>query len=434
MHNRFQYKNYMNKTAIIEYVRTIFIALLAALVIAGAATGCSKIIAEHHIKMLSKMTNTTQDNEVILSLITKYKELSAKNPGDYLINVRLGNLYELMFIYSSAEEQYKAAIAKSPYGVYSSYIGLANLYLKMGRYDEALKIMKQLRNTDHKPLLIAKGDFYMTIGDILWQKEDFEDAVKQYKFAFFFYKKVDSNKKDLAIAGILDCYNKLADIDFEKGNVSKAIDNLETALLYKETPIVYYKLAVLYKDYDALKANQYMEKTYKIDPGLINFDIYEEILINLIKYYYANGKDIETDLYKHKLRAVKNFQKRYVITENDVKINIKKLRLRNNLLHSKQTIICKFDIENTSKNDFNTLYLIVKVRYDGNSKEIYSKKLYSKENPLKSRKVSEEYNFKYTYTDKDEIFAAKEIKLDFYAGKKENMRKIPVYTVDIKRF
>lgn len=424
----------MNKTIILEYIRTIVIALIIALVIAGVATGCSKIVAEHHIKMLSKITNTTKDNEVILSLINKYREMSAKNPGDYILNVRLGNLYELMFNYQAAQEQYKIAIEKSPYGVYSSYLGLANLYLKMGQYDNALKIVKQLRNTDHKPLLVAKGDFYMNMGDIFWQKEDYENAVKQYKFAFFFYKKVDSNKKDLAVTGILDCYNKIADIDYEKGQIDKAVESLETALLYKETPIVFYKLAILYKDYNPLKANEYMEKTYRLDPGLINFDIYEEILISLMKHYYANGQDIETDLYKHKLKAIKNFQKRYVITEKDVKINIKKMQLRNNLLRSKQTILCKFNIENTSKYDFNTLYLVVKIRYDDKTKEIYSNKLYSKKEPLKSRKTSEEYSFKYVYSDKDEIFVAKDIKLDFYAGKKENMRKIPVYTIDINRF
>lgn len=424
----------MNKTAILEYVRTIVIALIVALVMAGVATGCSKVIAEHHIKMLSKMTNTAKDNEVILSLINKYKELSAKNPGDYMLNVRLGNLYELMYNYTSAQEQYQIAIEKSPYGVYSSYLGLANLYLKMGRYDDALKIVKQLRNTNHKPLLVAKGDFYMNLGDLLWQKEDYVNAVKQYKFAFFFYKKVDSDKKDLAVTGILDCYNKLADYDYETGQIDKAVESLETALLYKETPIVFYKLAILYKDFNPLKANEYMEKTYKLDPGLINFDIYEEILISLMKHYYANGQDIETDLYKHKLRAIKNFQKRYVITEKDVKINIKKLRLRNNLLHSKQTILCKFNIENTSKYDFNTLYLVVKLRYDGKTRDIYTNKFYSKKEPLQSRKTSDEYSFSFTYSDKDEIFSAKDIKLDFYAGKKDNMRKIPVYTVDIKRF
>ena len=70
---------------------------------------------------------------MIAYLITKYTEQAQKNPGDYSIHVRLGNLYELMFDYKHAEEQYKTAIDKSPYGVYSSYLGLANLYLKMGK-------------------------------------------------------------------------------------------------------------------------------------------------------------------------------------------------------------------------------------------------------------------------------------------------------------
>ena len=156
----------MNKVEILEYFRTILIALLVALVLASVATGCSKIIAEHHSRMLAKISNTAKDNELINYLIERYTEEAKKNPGNYAINVRLGNLYTLIFNYGHAEEEYKKAIEKSPYGVYSSYLGLANLYLKQGKYTQALNIVKQLKNTDHKPLLIAKGDFYMNLGDI----------------------------------------------------------------------------------------------------------------------------------------------------------------------------------------------------------------------------------------------------------------------------
>lgn len=424
----------MTKIEILEYIRTILIALLVALVLAAVATGCSKIIAEHHSRMLTRISNTTKDNEMIAYLITKYTERAAQNPGDYSINVRLGSLYELMFNYKQAEEQYKKAIEKSPYGVYSSYLGLANLYLKTGKYNKAQIIVKQLKNTDHKPLLIAKGDFYMNLGDLLWQQEKYKDAVNQYKLAFFYYKKVDSNKKDTAVTGIIDCYNKIADTDFKHHSMEKAIESLETALLYKETPVLYYKLAILYKDFNPLEANKYMEKTYAIDPGLINFDIYEEILMQLVRYYYNTGQDIETDLYQHKLKAIRSFQKRYVITEDDVKINIDKIKVKNNLFHTKQKVNVKFKIENSSKYDFNTLYVVVKVRYDSKSKPVFKKKFYSKKNPLKSRTESEEYSISFSYSDKDEIYLAEKVWLDFYAGKKENMRKIPVYSVELQRF
>ena len=205
-------------------------------------------------------------------------------------------------------------------------------------------------------------------------------------------------------------------------------------MLYKETPIIYYKLAVLYKDVNPIIANSYMEKTYKMDPGLINFNIYEEILIKLIRYYYLQSQDIKTELYHNKLKAVRNFEKRYYITADDVKINIKKLEVRNNLLHTKQTIRVKFNIENASKSDFNTLFLTAGLKYNHNLKEIYSAKLYSKKKPLKSRTASEEYSFKYTYSDKDEIFSAKDIELEFYASKKDNMRKIPVKSIKIERY
>lgn len=423
----------MSKTEILEYIRTILIALLIALTLAAIATGCSKVVAEHHAKMLTKMTNNAKDNEVINYLITVYKEKAVENPSDYMINVKLGNLYELIFDYYHAEQQYKTAISKSPYGVYSSYFGLANLYVKLTKYKKALTIVKKLNNKDYKPLLVAKGDFYMNLGDALWQDGNYEDAVSQYKLAFFYYKKVDSKKKNTAIDGIIDCYNKIADINFKKRNPEKAIENLETALLYRENAVIYYKLAILYKDFNPLDANMYMEKTYVLDPGIINFDIYEEILISLINYYYLNGKDIEKELYQHKLKAIKNFQKRYVITEKDIKININKLRFKSNLLNTKFKLDVKYTIENTSKYDFNTLYVVAKLRYDDKSREIYNKKLYSKKEPLKSRNESPEYKFRYTYDDKDELFAAETLWLDIYAGKKENMRKIPVFSIEIKK-
>lgn len=422
----------MTKIEILEYIRTILIALLIALIIATVATGCSKIVAEHHARMLAKISNNAKDTELIGYLISKYLEEAAKNPGDYSINVKLGNLYELMFSYGQAEEQYKKAINKSPFGVYSSYLGLANLYIKMGKHNQALNIVKRLKNTDHKPLLIAKGDFYMNLGDALWEKSNYEEAVKQYKIAFFYYKKVDSNKKESAINGILDCYNKIADVEFKHHNIYRAIESLETALLYKETPIVQYKLAILYKDIDPIQANAYMEKTYKTDPGIINFDIYENILFNLINYYYSNGKDVETELYKQKLKIIRNFQKRYVITDNDVKINIISLRYKENFFKTKKNLKVKFTIENTSKYDFNTLYILVKLRDENKSNEVFSQRFYSKKIPLKSRTESQEYKFSYSLPDKDEMYLSDKVWLDFYAGKKENMRKIPVFTIELK--
>lgn len=424
----------MNKKIILEYIRTIIIALIIALVIAGVATACSKVIAEHHVKALSRITNTKRDDEMIMKLINHYKQEELQNAGNYIINVRLGNLYELMLDYPSAEVEYQKAINKSPYGAYSPYFGLANLYLKEKKYKEAVLIVKSLKNTNYKPLLIAKGDFYMNLGDLLWQDQKYEDAVTQYKLAFFFYKKVDSDKKDSAISGILDCYNKIADIDFEHRSIEKAIESLETALLYKETPIFVYKLALLYKDFDPVKSNEYFEKIYKMDPGLINYDIYEEVLISLIQYYYRNGMDIETELYSQKLKSIKSFQKRYVITEEDVKVNIDELKIKNNFLKTKQKVFVKFKIENTSRYDFNTLYLTVNVKYDDKSKTIFQQRLYSKKEPLKSRTESEQYSFNFGYKDKDAIYQAEKVWLEFYVSKKENMRKIPVYSVELQRF
>ena len=251
----------MNKKSILEYIRTIIIGLITSLFLAGVATGCSKVIAEHHAKMLAKMVNNARDNEMIVHLIDVYKEKAKEDPGDYNINVRLGNLYELIFNYAEAEKQYNNAIGKAPYGVYSPYFGLASVYVKEKKYQKAHNIVKKLENKDYKPLLVAKGDFYMTLGDALWQESEIKDALRQYKLAFFYYKKVDSKKKEIAIDGIVDCYDKMANDDYKKHQYKKAVEHLETSLLYRENPFVYYKLAILYKDFDPIQANKYIEKT-----------------------------------------------------------------------------------------------------------------------------------------------------------------------------
>ena len=421
----------MNKKALFEYLHTVGVSLLIALFLAGIATGCSKIIAEQHAKMLAKMTNTAKDNEMINYLIKVYKEKAVDNPGDYSINVKLGNLYELIFDLSSAEEEYKEAISKSPYGVYSPYFGLASVYLKERKYNKALIIVKKLENKDHKPLLSAKGDFYMDLGNALWNDYKLKEALQQYKLAYFYYKKVNSTKKELAVNNILDCHDKIANEYFKKNQPQKALESLETSLFYKETPFIFYKLAILYKDIDPIKANEYIEKTYATDPGIINFDIYEEILIKLINHYFVNNKDIEMDLYRHKLKAIRSFQKRYVMTEDDIKINIEKIKYKSNFWKNKYKLNVKYTIENTSKYDFNTLYIIAKLRYEDKSRKIHSQKLYTKENPLVSRTTSTPYQIIYEYNDKDELYNAQKIWLDFYAGKKENMRKIPVFSLEL---
>jgi tetratricopeptide (TPR) repeat protein len=421
-----------NKAGIKEYIRTILIALLAALILAGIATGFSKILADRHAQMVEKISAAENDEELIGFLISKYLKETSAHPGDYSINVKLAKLYEFLNSDKQAEVQYKKAIDKTPYGVYSSYLGLANLYVRQGKYTEALKIVKGIKNTNHKPLLIAKGDFYINIGDAFFGKENYEAAVHQYKLALFFYKKADTSKNTNVINSILECYSRIADDNFKHNNIQEALKNLETALLYKESSLLNYKLAILYKDVDLIKANKYMEKTYVTDPGLINFAIYEEILIKLINYYDYIGQTIEKDLYFHKLKSVKNFQNRYALTEDGIKINIVSAKVKKNLFRTKKNIIVKFKIENTSKYDYNVLFLDVKLR-GTDTRDIYKNKFFSKKEPLNSRKESTEYKFVYSIDKNDDMFVQSPLWLDFYTARKENMRKILVLTKELKK-
>ena len=407
----------MNKSEVQEYLRTILISLGVALVIAAVATGFSNVIAEHHYRLASKIQNKEQDNQMLGFLISKYEKDLQKDPSNYVLNVRLGELYELLFSYEQSEKNYKQAISKAPYGVYSPYI----------------VTIKKLRNVDHKPLLIAKGNFYMELGDAFWKKTSYEGALKQYKMALFFYKKVDSEKSEMAITGILDCYSRLASKHFMANNIPHAIHDIETALIYKETPVLNYKLALLYQDVDIFKAVEFLEKTYAVDPSIINYDLYEQILIKAIKQAQALDMYTETQLYYQKYKMVKQFRKRYIFTDKDYGIEIVSHKLKTNIFGNKKTINVKFKIKNKTKENLNTLFVVVEAKYNDKTDIVFNKVLFSKKNPLKPLASSDILSFELKFDDEKDIVNTKNIIFDFNISKKQNMRKFKVFSFEMHK-
>ena len=73
----------------------------------SVATCFSNVIAEHHYKLASKIQNKEQDNQMIGFLISKYEKELQKDSSNYVLNSRLGELYELLFSYEQAEKYYK---------------------------------------------------------------------------------------------------------------------------------------------------------------------------------------------------------------------------------------------------------------------------------------------------------------------------------------
>lgn len=423
----------MNKKAVLEYIRTIIIALMVALVLASAVTAFTKIAAEHHSKMKPKIKNTKQDTQLVGYMIGEYEKKVRQNPNDYTNYVKLGELNSLMFNYKEAEKQYKEAINKSTYGVYSPYFGLAEVYVKMHKFKDAQKTVKKIKNKDDKALLNAKGDFYTLLGDEFWQYDSYNSALKQYKIALFYYKKVDSSKTAATVNAIIDCYNKIASQNYLHHKIEVAISNLETALLYKDTPIINYKLAILYQNVDIIKSVEYMEKVFAVDPAIINYSIYERILIQAMKYEASVGNYLESDLYQQKYKMIKQFKDRYIFDQSFYGIEIVSTKIKKNLFGNEKTLILKFKIKNKTKEDLNTLFLLVDAKYNGKKAVIYNSNLFSKKNPLKPQASSERIDIEYKFNDENEIEYTNDIVLDFKISKKSNMRKISVFSFNIPK-
>ena len=251
--------------------------------------------------------------------------------------------------------------------------------------------------------------------------------------ALFFYKKVDSDKTNLAITGILDCYSKLASKHYLEKNIPLAIQDLETALIYKNTPVLNYKLALLYQDVDVFEAVKYLEKTYSVDPGIINYDIYEQILIKAIKEAQARNLFTEMQLYHQKYKMIKQFRKRYIFTNEDYGIEIVSHKLKTNIFGNKKTIIVKFRVKNKTKENLNTLFIVVEADYNDKKDIAYNNVLFTKKTPLKPMASSDIISFELDFDDEKDIINTKNIIFNFNVAKKQNMRKFTIFSFEMQK-
>lgn len=430
----FPCRNCMNKKNFLEYFITFILSIVIAVLLVAVTVFTIGHRAKVNYNNQPKAQTVRNEREVLIEMIARYEKQLREDPSDYTLNSKLGNFYNILGHYESSEKHFKDAMAKSPYGIHSTYFDLAYFYLKQKRFKDAENVIKQITVVKKMPVHAAKGDFYVVMGDMYADFGDFEVAMVNYEKARALYEFSGRKKREkLAESRILDTYDDLAVKNMEKKKLTAAIQSLEKAREIKDSPVTNYKLAILYKDIDPLKSYKYIKKVYNSDPGLINYDIYEKILLDALKYYENEGDKTSVALYAHKLKMLKNFKERYLVQPGEIDIELKKTRVKNHIFNDKKTVYIEFVIKNLSHNNIQPLYLTVEADYNSSSEIIYTKKLFSKKSPLRALGESEPIKLKYTFDDEISGDFSYNTRLIFRAAKKQNIRPKQIASFTIKK-
>lgn len=424
----------MNKKTIIEYSITFLVTLVVAIAAVGFAVYGVQNTAKQIVLKRPKAQAVRDDKSILVELIAQNEKAAIKDPADYKINTRLGNLYQILGIDKDAEKNFHNAMAKSPYGVYSTYFDLGAFYIHKGNLSKAESTIKEIKNKNNKAVQTAKGDFYINLGDAHSDFHDYEMAQSSYEKALSLYEfSKKKSRQKIARERIVENFDNLANKNLEKRKLYTAINNLENSLKYKDTAIVNYKLAILYMDVDPVKAYNYIKKTEEADPGIINYTIYEKILAENVDYYKEQNLAIEEALFKNKIKTAKKFRDRYIIKEGDFTIDIISCSLRNHYFGDGKTVTIKFRVKNNTYRNINHLFLKIDAINNDENETIFDRHLFTRQKPLKAVNESREIKIKYSFNDPISAEYSSKLTLNFRATKRPSVRTMPLYTLEIAK-
>ncbi|CAF5083647.1 unnamed protein product, partial [Rotaria sp. Silwood1] len=137
----------------------------------------------------------------------------------------------------------------------SIFVSMGNLYLKQSRLDEALKCIKDAE--DHESALFVeqysmKGEKFRLLADILFQQEQYDNALQNYKNALEIFSQSSSSNKLAIACGQIDLgrtYERKCLYDESLSAFLEAL-HLLTILFASNHPTIadiYYKIARIHK-------------------------------------------------------------------------------------------------------------------------------------------------------------------------------------------
>ena len=366
-------KNSVNKKTninIVKYVETAFVTFLAVSVVVVFSLFTSYKNVENKLKKSVKYNEKIEYYMVGL-MIEQTKYFQALNPYDYTIDARLGYLYMLYKEYENSEKAYKMAIEKMPNNVYEPYQGLALVYIRQNKYEEAENLINSLNDKPNEKLIDMKGELYEKLGNCYYKDGYYYQAAKKFERSLFYYTKLKKKPKE-TILRLNECiatsYMNLADMFLDEGKYDYTVKLLNKAEEYMPDSIaIKYKKALALLDSDPEQAEKLMDIVFKKDPEHTNFYIYYDLLKKLVIKSYNAKKFAEAKLYKYKAEKLTEFVQDNIIYKNEIAFDA--VEAYATIKKKKANIVFKFKIRNLSRLDLRKLH--VNIIFKNNDQEIY---------------------------------------------------------------
>ncbi len=371
-----------NTNEITEYIKTIFLTIIIAAIVVGIMVLDLRLNVgkkkeqEFHIKELTNIR---------LSLDELFY-LERQKPNDYMINLKIAFLYEILKDSQNAQIHYEKALAKSndnPFALYKA----AMFYASQKEYRDAIGYISLIPEQNNKRYYELKARFYAKLGDYFLEDEDFANSIKVFKMALKYAKNTDPKLESKVKGGYANAYNEYAEKFINENDPNHAILMLENALEIFPDPHAMYKLGLIYQNVDDDRALRYIEDAYNIKPEIVNVEIYNSLLNKLIKRTKEEGDYSKSRFYSLKLD---NFKRKIInnnIFKGDLEIsNFQIFSSRKYIIGEKQYFV-SFDIKNGTKYPVDNLFIKLLINPQGGKIVETELKVINRNKPLEPNKT-----------------------------------------------
>ncbi|MBP7212250.1 hypothetical protein KBA27_05385 [bacterium] len=351
----------MNRHAFSGYIKTFCLAVLISFMTVIFLMAIAQFRAYHLVK-----TQDTPEKDVnpyvVNVLIEKDKYLAMQNPKDYLLNIKLGLLYEYINDFDDAEIQYKLSIAKRNFDDYTPYKNLALLYIRENKLEEASTLMDNIDERPYNPLISLKAYIYAIIGNTYYGQGDYESAISFYQKSLIYYKILNVPEEKTVVDSMASAYVYSAEQYITNLDSEDAIETLKEADKLENAPIIKYKLALLLMASNSAEAYNYFQQVFKREPSIINYDIYYNFILTLAAEADSKGNYALGDLYRFRARKFREYYTSHVITVDDINLQYIDGKITYNVFSRKYKLKLQMKLRNTTDRPIRSLYTIIQFK------------------------------------------------------------------------
>lgn len=365
---------------VLNAVKNYIITILATVVFIFSVCLCVELELLFRCEKRINQEEFQMANLEKFCTIDELEKRLLKEPTNYIINLRLAQVYESLEEYRKAHEFYRSALKLSGRSNLSLY------YFAMFCAKHNLNAMSSVLCEDlsgsSKKTIEYKTKIYEAIGDSFMNQKEYPAATKAYQVAYKYAKNIYNRKLYLTVKGkYSDSYIKLADYHIQNANPEHATSALENAIKIQETPYADYRLALIYLDTDKQKAQKYMTKAFEKNPYIVNPFIYNKLLNDLIEETKASRRSGLLNFYSMKQTRFKTTLKNCYVYKNDILIEKTDIHSYKQRFSKNKRYYVSFDIKNNTKHNLNELFIQIEL-FVNSRRYTVDKKIFTATNPL----------------------------------------------------